>query len=237
MDLTELFEEVKQLEDSVTYDRAILQTAEDNNAKQLKVEEKYQRCIEVLQDLRSYTDSLRMLHSIVNKKITDFTNGRQRLIEQTVEDNLRYIFPEENFKVKLNLDVSKTGKETCQLLLGKEFGGQIISYSPTNAQNGRFVRQLISLVVVYTINLLRGSDMIYMDEALASSDKNNLTKLEPLLDRMIESNMQVILIEHKPELYENIERRHFVLNKERVTGVTSIVSQKDIRRVQDESDS
>jgi len=230
MDLSAMQEDMRRLSESISYDKAILQTAVESNERQLKVEEKYQKIADLLRELRDYTSMLKTLHAVVNKKASEFTQGRKSLLEQTVEDNLRYIFPEENFRVKLDLDVSKTGKETCKLLLGKEENGKVSAYTPTNAQNGRFVRQLISLVIVYTINLLRGSDMVYMDEALASSDKDNLTKLEPLLNRMIDSKMQVILIEHKPELYENVSRRHFKLRKNRETGETKIESAEDIRR-------
>lgn len=230
MDISKMKEDIRKINDSISYDKAILQTAIENNEKQLKVEEKYNRTVEVRNELREYNFKLKSLFAVVNKKASDFTQGRQSLIEKSVEENLKYIFPEENFKVKLNLDVSKTGKETCQLLLGKEQNGVISNYSPTNAQNGRFVRQLISLVIIYTINMLRGSDMIYMDEALASSDKQNLTRLEPLLKRMRDSNMQVILIEHKSELYDNVDRRHIKLNKNRITGETSIQSVEDIGR-------
>ena len=230
MDISKMKEEIKSIGDSISYDKAILQTAIENNEKQLKIEEKYNNTVSVRNELRDYNSKLKSLFAVVNKKASDFTQGRQALIERSVEDNLKYIFPEENFKVKLNLDVSRTGKETCQLLLGKEVNGSVVNYSPTNAQNGRFVRQLISLVIIYTINMLRGSDMIYMDEALASSDKDNLTKLEPLLNRMRDSNMQVVLIEHKSELYDNIDRRHIKLVKNRVTGETVIKSVEDIRR-------
>lgn len=230
MDISKMKEEIKSIGDSISYDKAILQTAIENNEKQLKIEEKYNNTVSIRDELRDYNSKLKSLFAVVNKKASDFTQGRQALIERSVEDNLKYIFPEENFKVKLNLDVSRTGKETCQLLLGKEVNGSVVNYSPTNAQNGRFVRQLISLVIIYTINMLRGSDMIYMDEALASSDKDNLTKLEPLLNRMRDSNMQVVLIEHKSELYDNIDRRHIKLVKNRVTGETVIKSVEDIRR-------
>ena len=230
MDISKMKEEIKSISDSISYDKAILQTAIENNEKQLKIEEKYNNTVSVRNELRDYNSKLKSLFAVVNKKASDFTQGRQALIERSVEENLKYIFPEENFKVKLNLDVSKTGKETCQLLLGKEVNGSVVNYSPTNAQNGRFVRQLISLVIIYTINMLRGSDVIYMDEALASSDKDNLTKLEPLLNRMRDSNMQVVLIEHKSELYDNIDRRHIKLVKNRVTGETVIKSVEDIRR-------
>ena len=236
MDLTAMLQDIKSLEESVVYDKAILKTAEETNAKQLKIEEKYEKCKEVREELKEYTNKLKTLFAVVNKKASDFTQNRKSLIEQTVEENLKYIFPEENFKVKLNLDLSKTGRETCQLLLGKGDSNAGIVYTPTTAQNGRFVRQLISLVVVYTINMLRGSDMLYMDEALASSDKHNLTKLKPLLDRIKKSKMQVILIEHKAELYEGVDRRQFILHKNRLSGETKIVSQEDIRRSEDESE-
>lgn len=233
MDINKMREELSEISNSIHYDEAILKTAKDNNEKLLKYEEKYMEYKGLADDLDSYCRKLKVLYAVINKKATDFTQGRKALIEQTVEENLAYIFPEERFKVKLNLDVSKTGRESCQLLLGKQVGNDIV-YSPTSAQNGRFVRQLISVVIVSTINYLRGSDMLYMDEALASSDKHNLTKLKPLLDRLVENGIQILMIEHKSELYDAVDRRHFILEKNRVMDETKVVSVEDIRRYTDE---
>lgn len=224
----EMRKNVRALADKVVYDKAVLASAIESNKRLDETEDKLFRTKEYLTELLEYEKKLKTLYSICNKKAAEFTEGRRGLIEQTVEENLRFIFPEENFKVKLDLDLSKAGRKTCKLLLGKTTKDGIV-YSPTTAQNGRFVRQLISVVVVYTLNYLRGTDMMYLDEALASSDKSNLTKLKPLLDRMVENGMQVVLIEHKPELYNTVTRRQFTLNKDRMKQIASIVSVEDIR--------
>lgn len=225
--------QIEKVKSSIAYDESTLTSAEKTNNELRKAQEKYEECREARDQINAYHRKMSLLYNICNKKASEFTEGRVKLIEQTVEDNLMYIFPEEKFKVKLDLDVSKNGRETCQLLLGKSTP-RGIEYAPTTAQNGRFVRQLISVVVIYTINYLRGCDMIYMDEALASSDKYNLTKLKPLLDKMRESGMQVVLIEHKPELYNNVTRRQFTLSKNRSTSVTTIIAQEDIKETDNE---
>lgn len=213
----------ENLKCSIVADKERLKAQKEKNEVYRKATDKYTQDLTTQKEIQSYMQKLKTLLAVCNKKAEKFTVDRISLVEKTVEDNLRYVFPEEDFKVKFDMGISKTGRETCRLLLGK--GNK---YSATSAQNGRFVRQLISVVVVYTLNYLRGADTMYLDEALASSDKDNLTKLKPLLDRMREDGTQVILIEHKPELYNNVDRRQFELRKDRVAGFSSIVNVRDI---------
>lgn len=230
MDIELMRKQLDELGESITYDKAILATAVETNAKLLKAREGKDKCIELLNELRSYRSTIGVLYSVCNTKASSLTSERKAIIEKTVEENLMYLFPDEGFKVRINLDISRAGRESCQLLLGSkiETTGDM-EYSATTAQNGRFVRQLISVVVVYALNYLRGSDTLFMDEALASSDKTNLTRLEPLLNRMRASGMQIILVEHKPELYDGVDHRHFTLRKDRESGVTKIVQVEEVR--------
>ena len=228
MNIEEMERELAEFRKHIAYGEANLKTAESNNEKLLKYEEKVNESLSLLENIRAYKKKLELLLAVCNKKAESFMNERVSLLEQTVQDNLYYVFPEESFIVKLDLDITKAGRESCKLLLGKKTPNGIV-FSPTTAQNGRFVRQLISVVVVYTLNYLRGSDMMYMDEALASSDKDNLTKLKPLLDRMTKGGMQTILIEHKSELYDDVSRRQFTLRKDRAKGVSVILGFEDIQ--------
>ena len=235
MDLTIMRNNLKTIQNSVIEDKTRVGYIRENNLKLAKVEEEYNKYLDRAEETREYYNKMKMLLSMTHKQATDFTESRKGLVERTVEENLAYLFPEESFKVKLSMDTTQSGRETCKLLLGTNSHGNIV-WAPTTAQNGRFVRQLISVVVSYTLNYLRGSDMVYFDEALASSDKTNLTKLKPLLDRIAANGMQVILIEHKPELYNNVTRREFTLKKDRQRQITSIIDVQDIRGFDDESD-
>lgn len=229
LDIDKIFRDIERLKESIAYDKALLENAKTNNAKRNKAEERYADIKELKSDVSDYRRKLLTLYAVCNDRASKYTDERKNLIESVVESNLEYLFPEERFKVKIDLDVSKKGRESCQLLLGSRVPGTSeLVYSPTSAQNGRFVRQLISMVVVYSLNYYRGLDTIFFDETLSSSDKVNLTKLKPLLDRMCEDGIQVILIEHKAELYNNVTRRQFNMRKDRNTGETSIVSIKDI---------
>ena len=235
IDFEQIFSDIERLDKSITYDKAMLDNAKENNQKRKIVVERFEESKELRNDIDEYRRKILLLFSICNERAAKYTDERKSLIEKVVESNLTYLFPEERFKVKIDLDVSKKGREACQLLLGSRVPGTSeLIYSPTSAQNGRFVRQLISMVVVYSLNKLRGLDTIFFDETLSSSDRVNLTKLKPLLDRIRDDGMQVILIEHKSELYSDVERRQFNLYKDRNTGETKIVSIEDIGGEEDE---
>lgn len=235
MNIDKMFSDIDRLKNSIAYDKALLSNAKQNNDRRNNVQERYGSLKELHKEITEYRRKMLLLYAICNERASKYTDERKNLIEGVVESNLQYLFPEEMFKVNIDLDVSKKGRESCQLLLGSRVpNSSEIVYSPTSAQNGRFVRQLISMVVVYSLNHFRGLNTIFFDETLSSSDKQNLTKLKPLLDMMVEDGTQVILIEHKSELYKDVKRRQINLKKDRQTGETTIMSIKDIGGDEDE---
>ena len=155
MDIELMRKQLDELGESITYDKAILATAVETNARLLKAREDKDKCVELLNELRSYRSTIGVLYSVCNTKASSLTSERKAIIEKTVEENLMYLFPDEGFKVRINLDISRAGRESCQLLLGSKIEATgDMEYSATTAQNGRFVRQLISVVVVYALNYL-----------------------------------------------------------------------------------
>lgn len=147
-------------------------------------------------------------------------NSRIELLEKEIELNLQLIFPDEEFKVKINFEYSRDNS-TASLLIGKEFDGGIV-YEEPRAQNGGFVKQLTSLSVVYTIFNFLGGKVLYMDEALASGDPESLLCTEDLFIRLLEKGVQIVAVEHKEEMYTRIPRKMLYLNKDRVSGEVSV---------------
>lgn len=235
IDVNDIKKNIEKLKSSIVYDKAILDKAMESNEKKKNTYDRYQEYNQLGGEIREYKNKMVNLLALCNERASKYRDERKELVERVVEDNLGYIYPEEDFKVKLELDITKKGRESCQLLLGSKVGNSnVIKYSVTTAKNGRFVRQLVAVVVVYTLNYLRGSEDFFMDEAFSSSDSINLIKLKPLMNMIVKDGMQVLLVEHKHEMYTDLNRRQINLIKNRNIGESKILSVKDLEGVEND---
>lgn len=196
--------------------------AKKTNATREKVDKELETTRDNLNNINNGIEVFSGMINIITKYTANIKKARIELLESEIEANLIYLYPDEKFKVTFEFSQNR-GRETAELKLGRN--GCIFN---VKAQNGRFVRQLISLSCMYTVNKLRESKTLIMDEALSSSDKDNLSNLKPLMNKMIEDGMQLIVIEHKDELYKDVERRMFYLEKDRVLDYMRVVKKEDI---------
>lgn len=193
--------------------QSTLKTAEESNAQKLEYQNKikeYNYKIQTLQMYRSRIDQL-IKGSMI--RVEQYRNECISALESRVEHILALIMPEEQFKVQITFR-SVRGKYRSEVLIGKENNGYI-EWSPPRTQNGDFIKQLISCSIVWSLNLLLGASFILMDEPFSSSDQVNVGNLSPVFEMMIESGMEIIMIEHKPELYQGVHHNEISLLKHR----------------------
>lgn len=195
----------------IVEDKSKLEVYQREVDKLVKIDKELADSKYVLDNLENYYKTLYNLIKICTKKSIEFKDVRVNSIESEITNNLAYLYPEKNYEVKIDFSESR-GDDVAELLLGSK--GKLV---PTTGQNGMFVRQVISLTGMEVINYMHGGCVLFLDEALASSDKQNLLKLKPMFNRMIEKGFQIIMIEHKPEIYQNLKHKRFKLyrHKER----------------------
>lgn len=130
----------------------------------------------------------------------DFKKDRYNEISDRAENNLSKVFPNDNFQVYLEPRIYGKNNEV-RLLLGKN--GRMF---PMKMQNGRFLRQVTSFSVNTTIQELKNCCPVLMDEALSSGDFESTSTMSLVIKGLIDKGVQMILTEHKPELYNNLPR-------------------------------
>lgn len=190
-----------------------LKDAEENNKLKKQFMDQRDGCLAKAQTLREYEDKLDLFIKGSMLKVEQYRDECIRNLEDRIENILEILMPEEQFKVQITFKLFR-GKYYSDILIGKESNGQI-QWGPPRTQNGDFLKQLISCSAVWALNLLLGSSYILMDEPFSSADPVNVSKLQPIFDMMLESGMQIIVIEHKVELYEGVRHNEINLLKHR----------------------
>jgi DNA repair exonuclease SbcCD ATPase subunit len=166
------------------------------------------------------------LFNLVNKCVVAYSAKYKKVridqLEQEITANLHYLFPDDNYEACFDFDQAR-GKEIADLVMLQNK----VAYDIELGMGG-FVQQLVSVVALYKINKLRGSKFMVLDESLSSADKTNLTLLTPLLDRMIEEGMQIVVVEHKDELYLNVTRKVIKVSRNKSNNAFIVVKEEII---------
>lgn len=186
-----------------------------------ELEENYLELKNDLDALNEYKKLVLANKLYCQKFAQDFKKDRYNEISERAEQSLSRVFPNDNFQVYLDARVYKS-KDEVRLLLGKE--GRMF---PIKMQNGRFLRQVTSFSVNTTIQELKGCVPILMDEALSSGDFASTSTMSLVLKELIDRNVQMILTEHKPELYSNLPRLQIYLVRDEIQDKVTEVNVVD----------
>lgn len=197
----------------ITHITSEINSAEEDNTRKKRLEEDIVTESKLLEDVTSYHRAFKALLTRAMTEADTYRKSRKSELESRVESALNLVFPEEHFKVHFEVDVSNR-KYVAELLLGKEVDG-IMYWGTPRGQNGGMAKQLIAFTAVGEINLMIGSDLYIADEPFSSSDDFNILAVKAILKYFNENGLQVLIIEHKPSLYEGIEHNKIKLTKDR----------------------
>lgn len=145
---------------------------------------------------------------VVNAKAIEYRDSTVSFIEDEIDKSLQVAFPQELYESKISFNRVRN-KDVASLKLCRSGSEYIVSL-----QGGRLSQQLVSCSAVSAINTVRGSRMLYLDEALASADKDTIHDLSSMIKSQIDAGFQIILIEHKEGLYNSLPRMQHQFSKE-----------------------
>lgn len=164
------------------------------------LEDDYAHISDDISRLQNYKKLITADKLYCQKFSQDFKKDRYNEISDRAEESLSQVFPNDNFMVYLEPRIHGLNNEV-RLLLGKN--GRVF---PMKMQNGRFLRQVTSFSVNTTIQELKDCCPVLMDEALSSGDFESTSTMSLVIKGLIDKGIQMILTEHKPELYNNLPR-------------------------------
>lgn len=202
--------------------RSYIKYAKESNTKL----ERYQKLLDEALDLsktaRAYLNALKITLDITQKESQNLKETRQFILEQEVTNVLSTVFEGEQFRAKLDVNTNLKTK-TADLTLISRNGYR---RKPV-LSNGKCAQQVVSFSVVKSVLDFLDCDLVVLDEAFASSDRENLLKLSKLLSDTAKEK-QIILVEHKEEIYKNLPRREIRLTKDVQAGEVNNVCIVDL---------
>lgn len=177
---------------------------------------------DTLTALIAYRMDIDKVMKITQDAALKYRNDRIKFLEKEIEKNLEFLLPEEKFKVKIDFRTI-SDRHYADLLIGDG-----ITWSSPKSKNGRFIRQVISFTAMYSVNKLRGSKTLFYDEALSSADATSLTELKELMWALMDEGFQIIMVEHKEQIYNSLDRKEIHLHKDRDKGNVKILREEII---------
>lgn len=219
------------------YLKGKIASAEADNQKKSELMKRYYELNNKLNSVTQYSNNLVLLKKKVMAILDNRRNELIRNLEERVESILGVILPEENFKVKITYTANRNNFCT-EVYVGKELANGTISWARPKGSNGEFVKQLVSFSMVASINILLNSNFLFMDEPFSSSDTTNVAKLQPVFDLMLSQNLQLLFIEHKRELYQNLPHNIIKLYKHRLPQAVpdGYVEVVNVERIEPDND-
>ena len=213
------------LKHSIDSDTTRLANAQANNKLSEELYSEYKSYDNRVAEIRDKQKEVINVIDICNRKKNEYRDSRLREIEKRAENILDLIFPEENFGISIQTERKRAQNYTTLKIGPKDV--PVEKWERPAAQNGGFVEQIISTSVLAAITQMYGSELLVLDEQFCSGDPQNCSLLKPFFDTL-KGSTQVLIIEHKPELYSNLDRREIRIVKDRVgTGSVKIISMKD----------
>lgn len=166
--------------------------------------EEFQKASDEYETLKEYRDNVVELSKICKKFSEEYKLSRRDEIESRVVSVLNQLLPEENFDVAFDIQM-RYGKFHADLKIGPK-DLSVDQWSDPKTANGDFLKQVISASIVHSICDMLGKEVLLLDEQFCSSDPINAAKISSvLLTDEFRKTKQMILIEHKPEVYNDLD--------------------------------
>lgn len=204
---------IDKLQNYIYYYRAELAKAEVVNAHK---QELYDSMIEYDNDrkeIKRNLDNVKRLADICQAHAVKYRDMRIAELESRCEAILELAFPDENFGVKIETTVVRK-QEVSYLLVGPKDKPKSEWFPPVS-ENGGLVKQLLGASVIESICEMVNADFMIFDEMFCSGDPVTVSDISPFFNNILDKGIQLVIIEHKPTLYEGVKRREVHLGKDR----------------------
>lgn len=207
----------QQLDYQIALTSSRIAQAEKTNAQKNEAQAKLTRCIELEQRVTAELNRLIRVEKASREISTHYESEIIENLEVRVKTVLEIAFPQEHFEVSLKLRIFRN-EYVADVRIGRPNGKGDITWLFPKYQNGDGAKQIISFAIIASINLMMGTRFLIMDEPFSSGDEKTLLRLKPVLEYFLEAGLQIILIEHKEQLFDALTVNDIHLEKEHSTA-------------------
>lgn len=206
----------------IAYKEQELESAKESNRNRDNLMRSVNQLTEKIEEIDEYITLCKCIVNTAKDEEVKFKTSRIEYLEEMIEVNLGYLFPEAQYKTKLLSNV-KRGKSKVKLLLKKATDSDF--RNPINS-NGGMAQQVISFTSSMVIINLLGKNKIFIDEALGNGSAESKKKMSKVIDLYAKRGNQIIMISQGSDLYSNIARREIHLVN--INNVCSVLKTEDI---------
>lgn len=179
-----------------------------------------QECKEQFSELLEF---FKTAYLVSSKEDGDYKRRRLEFLSSYIKKNLNIVFPYDNLDVKVQTDF-KNNRNKATLELWDE--NKKKAFIPKMNQGG-LGKQLISFSAATALVECKDRKFLLLDEPFSESAPDKLSIVSTILNELLNKGMQIILIEHKDEVYKELPRREFVLEKDALTSSVKVLSVTD----------
>lgn len=223
MNYNDLNYKLRDMQNKLERKKVMLEVTRENNNKFLELKEKYDKAVETKKLLDAYVQSMEILYKCCNSENNKYKRKRLDYVEKFLDEKLDIVFPDDNFSAKIVID-NKYGNNVAYLTLLTADGKE---RTPLVSE-GKFCQQLLSSNSAIALIKCLGVNRLFLDEAYANSSAKNIAKVGNMLKDLVGSGIQIILIEHKEEIYKDIPRREIYVEKDPLEDATKVIYEKDL---------
>lgn len=208
-----------------------IEMAESQNTKKKQLEQTIEVMSEKYTQLSNYVSIYENILKVLQVKAANYRAQRKTELEEMTTTVLRAAFPNEDYNIKI--DWNSTGvKPTAQILNSVITPDGNEEYYPPSHINGELAKQVIAFTTLCSMCSMLNANFIGYDECLNSGDNESLVDIKPLFDKLM-ATFQIVMIEHKDSLYQNLERREILIDKvggtdEPMSGETKIMEVREV---------
>ena len=185
-------------------------TVERNNKLYTKTKDENQIQKAQVEFLIGMQEQLRMFDLAVTQKESEWREAVLTVLEEEIIKDLSYVFPTDGYSIKLSTKVSR-GKIHIEAMVGSTFSGDIPGR--IRGTQGRIFQQVVSFAALIGVMELLGIKTVYIDEAFSGSSKQNVKKLNSLLNNLWERGYNLILIAQDTSMANGLEANKLFLTR------------------------
>lgn len=212
IDILSYKRELAKYKNNLVYKKYNLEQGKIANKEREELEIKYKEASSVLNQAKTLKEvNKRLLEKVIAEDIA-FKERRLDFLSEKVTEYLQSLFPARGFRAKIECDFYR-GDLNPRLRFFDKHGNERLLF----LSEGRFLQSLISYGGSVALIESLGTDKLFMDEAFAVSDPENLLEVGKLTETILERMAQVFMIEQTSNGYKNIPRREIHLEFDEVT--------------------
>lgn len=208
-----------------------LTRAETTNLEYMKITAKLELSTDALYALEDLKRKIMVTLQLLEDDMYFYKDIRLKQISEIATSFFAAVRPEEGLQLKVSMPEDRKRKAVYLHL--KHISEPDIAYSPPAVELGKFLKNLLSTSLCLTANILGESKEVFLDEALANGSADSLTTLQNLFEAF---PFTMYVVDQKPEMYDQLERREFHLDKEHKGGVrdyrgyTTLLETRDVSK-------